>query len=71
MTHGRSGRQDFRQFEATELFCERCRRAQPVRPQLLLVLPSGAKYDYRCAVCGHTVGSKTEDDPQAFSIKGT
>ena len=38
------------------------------RTHLLLVLPSGRKYDYRCTVCGHTVGSKTDDDIGAFAM---
>src|SRR5512144_2590019 len=38
----------FKEFEATSLFCNRCKRATPVRKQLLLVLPTGNKYDYRC-----------------------
>jgi hypothetical protein len=29
-----------------------------VRRRLLLVLPSGDKYSYTCAVCGEEVGSK-------------
>ena len=56
------------EFEATELFCERCRQAQPVRRHLLLVLPTGRKFDYRCSVCGHSVGSKMDDDTSEFSI---
>ena len=54
-------------FEATQLFCPRCRQAQPVRKHLLLVLPTGNKYDYRCAVCATSVGSKMDDDPKDFS----
>lgn len=71
MKRGRSGRSNYEEFEATELFCDRCRQAQPVRSHLLLVLPTGSKYDYRCAVCGHTVGSKTDDDTSAFTIHGS
>ena len=63
-----SGGSNYGEFEATALFCEHCRQAQPVRAHLLLVLPSGRKYDYRCTVCGHTVGSKTDDDTSAFAM---
>jgi hypothetical protein len=35
----------YREFEAESLFCARCRRAVPVRKKLLLVLPTGNKYD--------------------------
>ena len=53
-------------FEASELFCPRCRQARPVRKHLLLVLPTGNKYDYRCAVCATSVGSKMDSDSTDF-----
>lgn len=56
----------FGEFEATSLFCPRCRRATRVRKKLLLVLPDGNKYDYVCAECGTAVGGKTDNDPTAF-----
>jgi len=56
------------EFEATELFCSRCQRATPVRRKLLIVLPTGNKYEYLCSVCGNSVGSKMDDDTSAFSI---
>jgi len=56
----------FEEFEATSLFCPRCRRATRTRKKLLLVLPSGNKYDYVCAECGTTVGGKTDNDASAF-----
>ncbi len=56
----------FEEFEATSLFCPRCRRATRTRKKLLLVLPSGNKYDYVCAECGATVGGKTDNDASAF-----
>jgi hypothetical protein len=56
------------QFDATELFCPTCKRANPVRKHLLIVLPDGNKYDYRCEVCGTSVGSKMDDDRSAFSV---
>src|SRR3989442_560314 len=46
---------NFEEFEATSLFCPRCRRATPVRKKLLLVLPSGNKYDYVCTALGADV----------------
>ena len=57
----------FREFEATTLFCGRCKQATAVRKRLLLVLPTGNKYDYACSVCGTTVGGKTESDATDFS----
>lgn len=53
-------RETFKQFRASEIFCPRCRRAQPVRDRLLLVLPgTGEKHDLVCAVCGETLGQRT------------
>ncbi len=54
------------EFEATSLFCPRCRQAVPVRKKLLLVLPTGTKYDYLCANCGTPVGGKFDQDPTEF-----
>ncbi|MFX0208163.1 MAG: cytoplasmic protein [Candidatus Hodarchaeota archaeon] len=50
----------FDQFEATTLFCSRCKKAVPVRKKLLLALPDGDKYDYLCVYCGNSAGTKTE-----------
>lgn len=62
-----NGNQDqYRSLEATELYCPRCRRATPVRQHLLLMLPTGNQYEYRCKVCGASVGSKTDDDARDF-----
>ncbi len=56
----------FGELEAASLFCPRCKRANPVRKKLLLVLPSGNKYDYTCSVCGAPVGEKTDSDSSDF-----
>jgi DNA-directed RNA polymerase subunit RPC12/RpoP len=56
------------QFEATELYCPRCRQAMPVRKRLLLVLPEGDKYEYRCAACGTTVGDKIERNGEGVRL---
>jgi len=56
----------FAEFEATSLFCPTCRRATATRRKLLLVLPSGNKYDYVCAECGTAVGGKTDNDSSEF-----
>ena len=47
-------RDSFDDFEATSLFCPRCRRATPARKKLLLVLPTGNKF------------GKTDNDPRDF-----
>ena len=51
---------DFNELEATELYCGECRQAVPVRKYLLLVLPEGDKYEYRCQYCGAKVGDKID-----------
>ena len=48
----------FKDFDATELYCPQCNRAVPVRKRLLLVLPEGDKYEYLCALCSTSVGTK-------------
>lgn len=48
----------FKEFDATELYCPQCNRAVPVRKRLLLVLPEGDKYEYLCAFCSTSVGTK-------------
>ena len=56
----------FSELEASSLFCPRCKQANPVRKSLLLVLPSGNKYDYACSVCGTQVGGKTDSNSTDF-----
>ena len=56
----------FGELEASSLFCPRCKQANPVRKRLLLVLPSGNKYDYACSVCGTQVGGKTDSNSTDF-----
>ena len=64
-------REQYRDFDATELFCPQCRRAVPVRKRLLLVLAAGDKYDYTCVHCGTSVGDKmvTERDNLRIVLK--
>jgi hypothetical protein len=59
-------RDSFGDLEASSLFCARCRRATPARKKLLLVLPTGNKYDYVCGECGAPVGGKTDNDATDF-----
>jgi hypothetical protein len=61
----------FDQFEATELYCPKCRKAVPVRKFLLLILPDGDKYEYRCAFCGTKVGDKMDRNGQFYGILRT
>ncbi len=50
----------FSDLDATELYCPRCKQAVPVRKHLLIVLPDGDKYEYRCAYCAEPVGTKID-----------
>ena len=54
-------------LEASELYCPKCGTAQPVRRHLLLVLPTGNKYEYRCSVCATQVGAKDDGDSSEFN----
>ena len=67
------GNANFEEFEAAHLFCPRCRDALPVRKNLLLVLPDGDLYEYRCSQCNTLVGKKKGDssfaDPAGRLIK--
>lgn len=46
------------EFEAVSLYCPQCRAALPVRQRLLLVLPDGDLFEYRCSRCNTQVGKK-------------
>ncbi|MBW2096183.1 MAG: hypothetical protein JRI80_14995 [Deltaproteobacteria bacterium] len=59
---------DFDQFEAMELYCPKCRQAVPVRKFLLLILPDGDKYEYRCQYCGTKVGDKMDKSGQYYGV---
>jgi hypothetical protein len=54
--------EQFQSFRASALYCPQCRQATPVRERLLLVLPDGNLYEYRCVHCGTSTGSKTEKE---------
>ena len=58
----------FKELDATELYCPRCKMAVPVRKRLLLVLPDGDKYEYFCPYCAETVGTKIDRQQQQPSI---
>lgn len=50
----------FESLRASLLFCPKCQTATPARERLLLVLPTGSLYEYLCAHCGTSTGSKTD-----------
>jgi len=58
----------FEQFEATSLYCPRCKVAVPVRKRLLLVLPEGDQYEYLCARCSSSVGTKIDKDAPPIQL---
>jgi hypothetical protein len=64
----KTGRDAFREFDATELYCPKCKRAVPVRKRLLLVVSEGDKYEYLCAFCSESVGTKIDRQNKHVSL---
>jgi DNA-directed RNA polymerase subunit RPC12/RpoP len=64
----RQDQSSYDEFEATELYCPKCGRAVSVIKSLLLILPEGDKYEYRCRFCGTSVGDKIDRHGQYHSI---
>ena len=60
----------YRDFDATELYCPKCQQAVQVRKRLLLVLPDGDKYEYLCAFCSTSVGTKIDRQAKPTGIIG-
>lgn len=58
----------FKEFDATELYCPKCKEAMPVRKRLLLILPDGDKYEYRCANCAESLGTKMDQKQKPLKI---
>lgn len=50
--------QQFENFTASSLYCDKCKEAMPVRERLLLVLPDKEIYDYLCTGCASSVGTR-------------
>ena len=55
---GRMSQQQFENFTASSLYCEKCKTAMPVRERLLLILPDKEIYDYLCTGCASSVGQR-------------
>ena len=68
MSQPKNGAESYQDFDATQLYCPKCKQAVPVRKRLLLVLPEGEKYEYLCAYCAGTVGTKIDRDNKPLSI---
>lgn len=64
----RQQQEHFKELDATELYCPNCRCAVPVNRFLLLVLPDGDRYEYRCRYCGTKVGDKIDRSGQFYGI---
>ena len=50
--------QQFENFRASSLYCQKCAQAMPVREKLLLVLPDKEIYDYLCSGCASSLGQR-------------
>jgi len=51
---------EFKKFQASSLYCPKCKQATEVRERLLLVLPDGDLFNYYCSLCGTSVGKKKD-----------
>jgi len=59
---------NFEEFEATSLYCPKCKAAVPVRKKLLLVLPEGDEYEYLCVYCSSSVGTKMDRNGPSIEL---
>ncbi|MBI1823570.1 MAG: cytoplasmic protein [Nitrospirae bacterium] len=59
---------NFDQLQASLLHCPKCKRAVQVRERLLLVLPDGQLFEYRCVHCGSSIGERTEKNSKPAKI---
>jgi hypothetical protein len=55
--------EQFGTFTASELYCPKCGRSQPVRERLLLVLPTGELHEFTCSRCATSLGKRTVTGP--------
>ena len=61
--------QQFGSLTASELYCPKCQRAQPVRERLLLVLPTGELHEFVCARCATSLGKRTVTGPAVAAAR--
>ena len=59
----------FGAFTASELYCPKCKRSQPVREKLLLLLPSGELHEYLCSQCATSLGQRTTSGQSAPVVR--
>ena len=62
--------QQFENFTASTLYCEKCRATSPVREKLLLVLPDREIFDYLCTECGSSVGQREVSAGEKMMAEG-
>jgi hypothetical protein len=55
---GTMSQQQFENFTASSLYCQKCKATMPVRERLLLVLPDKEIFDYLCTGCASSVGQR-------------
>jgi hypothetical protein len=55
---GSMTQQQFENFTASSLYCEKCKAPMPVRERLLLILPDKEIFDYLCTGCASSVGQR-------------
>jgi hypothetical protein len=58
----------YQDFNASALYCPRCKRAMPVRSRLLLFLPDGELHEYVCQACATSLGTKTVRQAQPLHL---
>ena len=62
--------QQFENFTASTLYCEKCRATTPVREKLLLILPDREIFDYLCTECGSSVGQREVSAGEKMMAEG-
>ncbi len=60
MTPGSPYGRDFEALEVSQVYCQKCKQAMPVRKRLLLVLLDKETFDYVCTGCGSPIGKKEQ-----------
>ena len=60
MTPRSPQRRDFEDLEVSQVYCQKCKQAMPVRKRLLLVLLDKETFDYVCTGCGSPIAKKEE-----------
>jgi hypothetical protein len=61
--------EQFGKFTASELYCPKCQRSQPVRERLLLVLPTGELHEFLCVRCASSLGKRTVTGPAVAAAR--